>query len=70
MSEKLVRVIRCIEYIGPESLMKSQIENSIHGVKRLGNGMIIAASTVGVFPDASILGEESLTKFNTVGELE
>lgn len=51
---KQVRVLRVIEYVGDETWIKDQIENSIHGVKKIdgknGKGEIRCA-TVGIYPE-------------------
>lgn len=51
---KQVRVLRVIEYVGDETWMKDQIEQSIHGVKKIsgktGSGEIRCA-TIGVYPE-------------------
>jgi len=49
-----VRVLRVIEYVGDEDWVKWQVEQSIHGVRKVdgskGKGEIRVA-TVGVYPE-------------------
>lgn len=46
-----VRVLRVIEYVGPRDLIEKQIQNSIHGTKKIGNGVTINVATIGSFPE-------------------
>lgn len=48
---KFIRVLRVIEYRGPRAEVELQVERSIHGTKRLPNGVIISAATVGQYPE-------------------
>lgn len=50
-SEELVRVLRVIEYTGPRALVEAQVERSLHGTKRLTNGVTIKAATIGEYPE-------------------
>lgn len=51
--EKIVRVLRVIEYVGPQSWVESQVAGSIQGERRFGpnNERIIRAATIGVYPE-------------------
>lgn len=52
-----VRVMRVIEYVGPRDKVEETVSNSIHGEKRLPNGMVIKAATIGNYPE--IIGESN-----------
>ncbi len=47
----IIRVLRVIEYTGPRAAVENQVANSIHGEKRLTNGVIIRVATVGAYPE-------------------
>lgn len=60
-----IRVLRVIEYTGPRDKVEDQVARSLHGEKRLPNGVTIKAATVGVYPeilDNVITDEEWLKK--------
>ncbi len=46
-----IRVLRVIEYVGPRSMVEDQVHRSLHGEKKLPNGVIIRAATVGGYPE-------------------
>ena len=46
-----IRILRVVEYSGPREAVESQVSNSIHGVRVVGNGVIIKAATIGTFPE-------------------
>lgn len=48
---EMVRVLRIVEYIGPRDWVESTVNKSIQGVKLLGEGKQIRATTLGNFPD-------------------
>lgn len=50
MSEK-IRVLRVIEFTGPRDKVEDQVARSLHGEKRLPNGVTIRAATVGAYPE-------------------
>ena len=61
----IIRVLRVIEYTGPRDKVEDQVARSLHGEKRLPNGVTIKAATVGVYPellDNLITNEEWLKK--------
>lgn len=47
----IVRVLRIIEYTGPRDKVEDQVARSLHGEKRLPNGIVIRAATVGGYPE-------------------
>jgi len=47
----IVRVLRVIEYTGPRDKVEDQVARSLHGEKRLPNGITIKAATVGSYPE-------------------
>jgi hypothetical protein len=47
----IVRVLRVIEYSGPRPCVEAQVDKSLHGEKRLPNGVIIRAATIGIYPE-------------------
>lgn len=51
---EIIRVLRVYEFIGPRELVEEQIDHSVHGARRLPNGIVIRAATLGNFPE--ILG--------------
>lgn len=46
-----IRVLRVIEYTGPRDKVEDQVARSLHGEKRLPNGVVIRAVTVGSYPE-------------------
>ena len=46
-----IRVLRVIEYTGPRDKVEDQVARSLHGEKRLNNGVVIRAATVGSYPE-------------------
>ena len=46
-----IRVLRVIEYTGPRDKVEDQVARSLHGEKKLGNGIVIRAATVGNYPE-------------------
>lgn len=46
-----IRILRVIEYRGPRKQVEDQVARSLHGERRLTNGVIIAAATVGTYPE-------------------
>lgn len=51
MAEDIVRVLRIIEYTGPRYAVEAQIERSLQGTKKLPNGVVIRAATIGGYPE-------------------
>ncbi len=49
--DDIVRVLRIIEYTGPRTLVEANVQNSIHGEKRLPNGVVIRVATIGNYPE-------------------
>jgi hypothetical protein len=49
--QEQVRVLRVIEYTGPRDKVEDQIERSLHGTKRLPNGVVIKGATLGDYPE-------------------
>lgn len=47
----IIRVLRVIEYTGPRDKVEDQVSRSLHGEKRLPNGVTIKAATVGTYPE-------------------
>ncbi len=47
----IIRVLRIIEYTGPRDKVEDQVARSLHGEKRLPNGVTIKAVTVGAYPE-------------------
>ena len=47
----IIRVLRVIEYTGPRDKVENQVSRSLHGEKRLPNGVTIKAVTVGNYPE-------------------
>lgn len=47
----IIRVLRVIEYTGPRDKVEDQVARSLHGEKRLPNGVTIKAATVGTYPE-------------------
>lgn len=47
----LIRILRVIEYTGPREKVEDQVARSLHGEKRLPNGVTIKAATVGAYPE-------------------
>ena len=47
----IIRVLRVIEYTGPRDKVEDQVARSLHGEKRLPNGVTIKAATVGAYPE-------------------
>lgn len=47
----IVRVLRIIEYTGPRDKVEDQVARSLHGEKRLPNGVTIKAVTMGAYPE-------------------
>ena len=47
----IIRVLRIIEYTGPRDRVEDQVARSLHGEKRLPNGVTIKAATVGAYPE-------------------
>lgn len=61
----IIRVLRVIEYVGPRDNVEDQVARSLHGEKRLPNGVMIKAATLGAYPevlDRIITDEEWLRK--------
>lgn len=52
--EDHVRILRVYEFTGPRSLVEAQVAGSIHGDKIIGNGVVIKAATVGIYPEVLI----------------
>lgn len=50
-SQDLVRVLRIIEYTGPRKRVERQIQESLHGTKNCGFGLVIRAATIGTYPE-------------------
>lgn len=48
---EIVRVLRVVEYSGPRAAVEKQVANSIHGERRLPNGVVIKAASLGEFPE-------------------
>lgn len=46
-----IRVLRVLEYTGPRDKVEDQVARSVHGEKRLPNGVTIKAATVGAYPE-------------------
>lgn len=46
-----VRVVRILEYVGPRLEVEETLKRSIQGEKRVGNGTVIRAATLGTFPE-------------------
>ncbi len=46
-----IRVLRVIEYTGPRRAVEDQVHRSLHGEKKLPNGVVIRAVTVGGYPE-------------------
>ena len=46
-----IRILRIIEYTGPREKVEDQVARSLHGEKRLPNGVTIKAATVGTYPE-------------------
>ena len=44
---KVIRILRLIEYTGPEDLVREQVRASVHGEKLLPNGVMIKGVTLG-----------------------
>jgi hypothetical protein len=51
MGVDTIRVLRVIEYTGPRDKVEDQVARSLHGEKRLPNGVTIKAVTVGAYPE-------------------
>lgn len=49
--QEIVRVLRVIEYTGPREIVENQVRLSIHGEKKLKNGLVIRAATIGQYPE-------------------
>lgn len=49
--EDIVRVLRVVEYVGPRSRVEDVVSRSIHGEKDAGEGLVIRAATVGLYPE-------------------
>jgi hypothetical protein len=50
-ADDTIRVLRVIEYTGPRQRVEDQVARSLHGEKRLPNGVVIRAATVGAYPE-------------------
>lgn len=46
-----IRVLRILEYTGPRAQVEEQVSRSLHGERRLPNGVTIKAVTVGNYPE-------------------
>lgn len=46
-----VQVLRIVCIHGPRDAVERQVENSLQGTKRLPNGVVISAATLGDFPE-------------------
>jgi len=47
----IIRILRVIEYRGPRKAVESQVERSLHGTRRLPNGVVISAATINSYPE-------------------
>lgn len=48
--DDIVRVLRVIEYEGPREWVEHTVARSIQGEKEVGNGRVIRAATVAIYP--------------------
>lgn len=46
-----IRILRIIEYTGPREKVEDQVARSLHGEKRLPNGVTIKVATIGTYPE-------------------
>lgn len=63
-----IRILRVVEFTGPREQVERQVANSLHGEKRLSNGVVIRVATLGAFPE--ILESLPVTEsFGSYGEV-